>query len=215
MPKIIAYVVVFAVVGASAAARADAPPPPPPAGSGWDGNPTPPPAWNGAPPPAAQPPAYAPPPGYPPPYPYGAAPGYGGLNMQSMYLYESQKKSPALGLVLDLLIPGVGSIYADHPQGALITWGLMIGGIAAIVLADDHRQTSGDISRPDTNLIVAGVVMILGGRIYGIYDGYASSADYNRALAQRLGLPPGVALGIVPIRQREATAFGPTLSWRF
>jgi hypothetical protein len=160
-----------------------------------------------------------------PSYPQGAY-GYGApygnayaINPQSLYMYDSLKKSPALGLVIEIFVPGVGSIYADHVAGALLTWGLFLGGIAVIIWGVSreiaNNNGSGGNSHIDTTPLVIGVGMIFAGRIYGLVDAYSSSKDYNRALAQRLGLPPGLALGVTPIRMGESIAWGPALSLRF
>jgi len=210
-------VVGFVAFGSTRAFGADAPAPPPPY--------APPP---GAPPPPPAQQWYPPPPGYayPPPY-------YGGpynLNPQSLFIYENQKKNPAIALVLEFVIPGVGSIYADHAAGAAITWGLAIGGFAVIIwgvkrASDQQAQCeaanqaqgvySPCSSHVDVAPILLGVLAILGGRIYGFVDAYTSAGDYNRALAQRLGLPGTVSLGVTPLRVGESLAYGPSLQLRF
>src|SRR6185369_15927911 len=98
-------------------------PPPPP--NPWQAPPS-----QTYPPPGYPTPGY-PPPGYPPPgYGYGAP--YYSAN-QTAYAYEAQKKSEGLALLLEFLIPGVGSIYGEHTTGALITWALMVAGIVLVV----------------------------------------------------------------------------------
>ena len=110
-------------------------------------------AWGGLQPQAAAP-SQGPPPAAPPPapYPYGApcygaqpygAPPYGAgpyINPQSLYLYESEKKTPAIAVLLSLLVPGVGNLYADTIAGAAITWALIIGGF--VVVANGVHSTT-------------------------------------------------------------------------
>jgi TM2 domain-containing membrane protein YozV len=188
----------------------------------------PPATWEGG---YAQPPAAAPPQGPPPaPYPYGAQPygaqpygaqPYGAgpyINPQSLYLYENEKKTPAIAVLLSLLVPGVGNLYADHIAGAAITWALIIGG-AVVAVNGVHTTTdsSGFVTNTQYNSgeITLGVLMFVSGIIYSPIDAYVSSVDYNRALAQRLRLPTGFVLAPAPIRTERGVAWGPGLSLRF
>jgi hypothetical protein len=187
--------------------------------------------WDGNPPQAAPP--VAPIGGYPygaAPYgaaPYGAAPygaAYGnsyGVSPQAMMFYDNEKKNAGIAVLLEFLVPGVGSVYADHGMGALITWGLMIGGFVVIVWDLESQFTTNPDGTTTTNgsfdatPVLLGIGLILAGRIYGFVDSYSSCTNYNRALAQRLGLPLGVALNLAPIRMDQNVAWGPALSLRF
>ena len=161
-------------------------------GMGWDGQPVQPlPPAQGA--------------------PYGYAPGYGGINPQAMFLYEDEKKSPGLALLLSFLLPGLGNIYAEHWAGAAITWGLIIGGASIMVWGVNH--TNPEAETDNGGAIVLGFFVILGGTIYSLIDAYTSARDFNHELAQRLGLP---VMGIVPIRTSTGDmAWGPALELRF
>ena len=167
--------------------------------------------WDGKPAPAPGAAAY-------PPYRGGYAyPGSYGISPQTMLMYENEKRNPLVSLVIEWFVPGVGSIYADHISGAITTWGLMVGGVVAIVWAVDnaHVQQQSGSTHIDTTPLVIGICAVLAGRIYGLADAYSSTGDYNRALARRLGLPDGVALGVVPITTGQHMAYGPALSLRF
>jgi hypothetical protein len=48
-------------------------------------------------------------------------------------VHEETSKSASLAFPLELLLPGAGSIDADHATGALVNWGLMLGGPLLIV----------------------------------------------------------------------------------
>jgi hypothetical protein len=226
----VAIALLFCLVAATAEVRAQPIPPPNPAApqaadpddpnAARSGRGGPPPGY---PPPGYPPPGY-PPPGYPPPGyqpgpypppPYPPYPPYAspyGLNPQAIYLYENGKKSAGLALVLELLVPGVGSIYADHAWGAAITWGLMLTGIGMV--AWDFARTDPAQTGPH-EVAFAGLLVVFGGRIYGIVDSIVSTGDYNQALAQRLGLPPTIAVTPAPIRMGERVAWGPALTLRF
>src|SRR5262245_41181288 len=84
-------------------------------------------AWAQAPPPPAPPPPPPPtgqPPPPPPPQGYGYGNGYGPANpndpyrMQNAYfIYDNEKKNEGIALLLEFLVPGVGSVYAEHLNG--------------------------------------------------------------------------------------------------
>jgi TM2 domain-containing membrane protein YozV len=135
-------------------------------------------------------------------------------------MYEHQKKDVIISLVLEFVVPGLGSFYAGHPLGAAITWGLTLGGfvLAFMWIADINDSfNDGTSSSHDPNpaLLFGAMGLILAGRVYGFYDAYTSTKDYNSQLATRLGLPPGLALGITPIRSGHQLAWGPSLALRF
>ncbi len=153
----------------------------------------------------------------PPPYGAPAAPGgygYGqpyGFNQRSLFLYENDKKNPGVALLLNFLIMGAGSIYADHVAGALIAWALVVGGVVVVVWAAGPDRTDGE-----TQLgVTGGVLALLSGVIYSYVDAYQSAKEYNRTLARRLGLPADLVLGPAPIRTGETIAWGPAVTLRF
>jgi hypothetical protein len=201
--------------GAHAADPAPQPAPPQPA---------PPPVWNGTAwvqPPPPPPGGFAPygpayPPGYAPPYAYAPVQPPGEL------YYEAQKKNELLALVIEFFVPGVGSIYAGHVAGAMITWALTVGGIVLAfwwlgenINRENRAGTAGDTGPVDTWAIYVALGAILGGRIYGLVDSYTSARDFNHGLRQRLGLPDYASVGVVPIRTDRAVSWGPSLSVRF
>jgi TM2 domain-containing membrane protein YozV len=162
--------------------------------------------------------------GYPPPGGYPGYPVYPAnpysYDPQALTIYQQEKKEVALALALEFVIPGVGSIYAGHARGAAITWGLTLGGFALILVwvADvSHSINDGTSSHePNQALLLGAMGLIMGGRIYGLYDAYASTTDYNRQLAARLGLPAAFSLGVTPIKSgHNQMAWGPSLSLRF
>jgi TM2 domain-containing membrane protein YozV len=216
--------VVVVAVPALSAAQQPAPPAAPPAAA---------PQVPASPPPAPYDP-YAPQPAYgapPPPYgapgygapPYGYATPYGAPTPVQLMIYENEKKSAGLALVLQILLPGVGSIYADHVAGALITWGGMVGGVVLIVAGvnEDVRSIDNGTSMPSNSgagLILAGVAAYIGFWIYGLVDAYQSANEYNTELARKLRLPMMSLsdLSVAPIRTAQGTTtLAPTLTWRF
>jgi TM2 domain-containing membrane protein YozV len=135
-----------------------------------------------------------------------------------MFLYEAQRKNGGVAVLLSLLLPGAGNIYADHFVGAVITWALIIGGVAVTVnsihtSADSYGYTTTDSA--NSGELTLGLLMLLGGVVYSPIDAYLASESYNQALAQRLGLPNGLVLAPEPIRTDRGVAWGPGLSLRF
>lgn len=160
-------------------------------------------------------PAYPAP--FPGPYPYGPgyaypyAPGYAPYAR-----YESEKKSPLLGFGIEFLIPGLGSIYADHAWGAVITWGLMVGGVVVLLSGiETDRSANGDYeTRFDEDQIVIGLLMILGGRIYGLVDSVVAARSYNEQLRQKLGIASHFSIEPIRLANGSVTA-GPSLRMQF
>ena len=138
-----------------------------------------------------------------------------------MFLYAEQRKSSAVAVLLSLLVPGVGNIYADHPLGAVITWALIIGGVVVAThsvhetTVDSYGYSYTTSTNVNSSELTLGIFMVLGGMVYSPIDAYFASERYNHELAQRLGLPTGFALGPVPIRTDRSVAWGPGLSFRF
>lgn len=221
--------------GAGAPKTAALAPPPAAKGSG-PAQPAPPGGY--PPPPGAYPPPGGPPPqaGYPPPggggyapaAPYPGYPAYPpppyGYDPQRLMLYDQQKKDVAVAMLLEFLIPGLGSIYAGHAVGAAITWGLTLGGfvLAMIWIADINDSLNDDLNndtsssrRPNPALLLGAMGLFVAGRVYGLYDAYAATKVYNGELATRLGLSPGFSLGLTPIRSGHHLAWGPSLALQF
>ncbi len=144
--------------------------------------------------------------------------------MQLM-MYESGKKTPGLALVLDIIFPGIGSIYADHAIGAAVTWGGMLGGFVLIGVGvnqqvhafnqqNQSQSSDGTVSDAGVGLILVGALASIGFRIYGVVDAYSSAKDYNANLAKSLRLPE-MNLSVVPLRTPQSTALAPTFTLRF
>jgi hypothetical protein len=180
--------------------------------------PAPAPAAAPAPPPPVSPitrlPAYYNPPPYGPP----------GLNEPAVMAYMANQKNGTVAMLLEVLVPGAGSIYAHHAGGALFTWALTVGGGAMIVWGLEQARyfrpnaNVSPIDRTDaTSNIFAGVALLAVGRVYGLYDAYASSVDYNQALARHLGLPAGMvpSMAAIPTAAGSSIAYGPSMSMRF
>jgi hypothetical protein len=172
----------------------------------------------------------APPPGSiyqspPPGYPYGPPPGYSpyyyGPNGQMSYIaYEAQRRNGGLAVLIEIVVPGLGSLYADHGIGALITWGLMIAGI--VMLVAGLSQQSQDIDSTGSHnggggpalAMGLGLILLVGGRIYGLVDSYQATEEFNRKLRARLGLPAGFSLGVGPVG-KGALSVGPHVGFTF
>jgi TM2 domain-containing membrane protein YozV len=168
----------------------------------------------------------------PPPDPYMAPPpAYGApnyvtppmtANQTAFLMYDAQRKNVGLAVLLEFFIPGLGSLYGDHGLGALITWavmlagvGLLVWGVSDLVESADDPTRSSPSNTAATVEILAGVGLMLGGRIYGFVDSYLATDEYNSKLRARLGLPAGLSLGVGRIGGGPAMAVGPRLTYRF
>ena len=161
-----------------------------------------------------------------PAVPLDTAAAYGAPTPMQLMAYENQKKSAPLALVLEFfLFPGIGSLYADHAQGALLTWACSGGGLALVIVGvtrlphDTYDPQTGTYVTTGSDdsagpFIVAGVLAILAGRIYGLVDSWQSANAYNANLARRIGLP-AMTGAIVPMRTDRGLAWGPALQLRF
>ena len=100
-----------------------------------------------------------------------------------------------------MCLPGGGSIYADHLTGAAITWGLTLGGLLLVLSSGrTTRDLETGAEKTDFNgtELAAGVLMLVGGRTYGLVDAIVSTRHYNERLRQRLGLTADLRLDAVP-----------------
>jgi len=169
-------------------------------------SPAPPAAAAAAEPAAPQP--YAPPPPYPVPYPapyatrpppaYPAPTPYG---YNPWAAYEDARKSPGLAFLFELFVPGTGSIYAGHGTGAIITWGLALGGVLLVVSSirsTSNSETGATETKVNGLELVTGLLMMLGGRTYGLVDSIVSTRDYNEQLRKQLGLAAALRLDALP-----------------
>jgi hypothetical protein len=209
---------------AAAPAPAPAPPPghpyaPPP---GYP-QPYPPPAYAPYPPPAAASPWTAPP-GYYYYYGYPQRPAVPDLTL-AMASYQSAKRSHGIAVLCEFLLPGIGSIYADHVNGALITWGLMLAGVVFLVYGitgfGDYEDRREGYREDDDDRIAFGLgfglALFAAGRVYGFVDAWRSTTRYNDGLRLRLGLPPQYAHDLrAPHNPRaQPRLVGPRLAFTF
>lgn len=106
--------------------------------------------------------------------------------------YEAAKKSEPVAAALEAMLPVLGHAYAGDARRGLKSAVVSTAGLVAVFVTD--------------NLTVAriGVLAYVGGRAWGIYSAYGTAMDANRALRERLGIPP-VGLSVTPNRQVALT----------
>jgi hypothetical protein len=185
------------------------------------------------PPPAEQAPAeQAPAPADPyasPPPPFGTPPPYvapyarSGPNPMTFLTYDAQRKSAGLAVLIEFFVPGLGSLYGDHAVGTLITWVLILAGIGMLVwgvteFAGELDETDGTRDRhtgAGTFGMSVGLVLMVGGRVYGLIDSYMATENFNRRLRLKLGLPVEMSFGPVGGGPSGQVGFGPRLHFTF
>ena len=118
-------------------------------------------------------------------------------------IYEDQSKSAVGAVVLEIFLPGMGSVYANDMRGALITWGLCAGGLAAALIGLSQIHIYGPDGPPPPPmpektsplafpLLLGGMAAGIYGRIYGLQNAADASGRHNAALRSSLGLVPVV-----------------------
>jgi len=106
---------------------------------------------------------------------------------------EDQSKSAVGAVALEILFPGLGSVYADDLRGALITWGLCAGGLAALAIGFSQLHFYGpDGPQPPPMpektsplalpLLIGGAAIAIYGRIYGLQNAADAAARHNASL---------------------------------
>jgi hypothetical protein len=147
--------------------------------------------------------------------PGSAAPAPPAPSMSALMAYNAGKKNEGIGVVLELFVPGLGSVYGDHWQGAATTWGLFAGGFVLVgwglietTKDQEEHSDAADLA------IAAGAIMVIGGRVYGLVDSYRAPKRYNRRLAGSLGLR-GLVLSPMPVKTTGQSTVGLGASWQF
>jgi hypothetical protein len=131
-------------------------------------------------------------------------------------IYEASRRSQGLALVVELFMPGFGSIYGDHWQGAAITWTLNVTGTVATAWGA-YQLGFGDSEESDvaSAATLAGLGLMVVSRVHGLIDAYRSTGRYNRRLARRFGLEGHMALTPMPLQTSGQSALGLGATWRF
>jgi len=110
-----------------------------------------------------------------------------GLSPMTLAVYQNSKHSHGAALAIEFFLPGGGSIYGDHLAGALLTWGLEIGGVLLILTSFATQSTTdGTSTQVSEARLTLGMLALMGGRIYGLVDGALLWAWDIAALGQDL-----------------------------
>jgi hypothetical protein len=106
--------------------------------------------------------------------------------------YEANKKNPWAAFGLELLLPGLGNVYAGETETASLTWsGLLIG--AVWLLKGTGRLCRWTTSHDDqcsSNYVdtTMGWTFLVGSYLFGLTSAPRNVLLNNRALKTRLGL---------------------------
>lgn len=132
-------------------------------------------------------------------------------------VYHATKKSEGVAVAIEFFLPGFGSLYANHWEGTLTTWGLSAAGFLAFVWGTSQMEF-GD-PRNDSSLVPlaawGGFALMAGARIHGMVDAFRSTGRYNREVMRGLGLHRGVIVAPMPLHVNGQTTLGMGASWQF
>jgi hypothetical protein len=112
-------------------------------------------------------------------------------------IYDAESKSAAAAFILELFLPGAGSVYASDISGAVTTWMLFGAGVVAMAWGAEHaaRNDAGQSAGSfEEQALTAGVLIFLGGRLYGLVNSISATSRYNDGLRARLGMGESVAM---------------------
>ena len=116
--------------------------------------------------------------------------------------YQAQRKNPLVAFGWEVLLPGMGNVYANETEEAVLTWTFLLMG--GYFLADGYGlicetfQSSTAKCGHKTFFIVQGWVLVIGSRLFGLTSAPANVSRNNRALRASLGLDGPISLGIAP-----------------
>jgi hypothetical protein len=138
-------------------------------------------------------------------------------NRSSWATYDASRKSEGAAVAIELFLPGFGSLYGGHWQGALTTWGVSVAGFFVMAWGFTEIPPADAAEAPVTVplAIWGGLAMMAGARVHGLVDSYRSASRYNRGLARRLGLQGDLVLTPMPLHVNGQTALGFGASWQF
>ncbi len=123
---------------------------------------------------------------------------------QKLMVYESGKKSPALGVLLSCLLTSAGHAYADNwPRGLLFTLGRVAGGVLALTAGiETETDRYGFETTKITGAYYAGVGISLAIAIWEMIDAAAEVDRYNARLYEKImGKKPEWGVNIVPTKE--------------
>ncbi len=123
---------------------------------------------------------------------------------QKLMIFESGKKSPALGVLLSCILTSAGHAYADNwPRGLLFTLGRVGGAVLALTAGiETERDYYGYETTKITGAYYAGMGITLAIAIWEMIDAAAEVDRYNARLYENImGKKPDWGLNIVPSKQ--------------
>lgn len=116
-------------------------------------------------------------------------------------IYNAEKKSEVIAAVLEAAIPVVGHAYAGDANRGIVPALISAGGIVLMFVSVESLSLSG---------YGLGLVVYLGGRIYGVVSAIQTAEDYNKKLKKKLNL------SIVPLKNPNGNvSMGLNLNFSF
>lgn len=106
------------------------------------------------------------------------------VSVQDLLAYESEKKSGAVALMLELALPTAGHGYAGDFKRGVIPALVSVGGMAAWTIGALGSIFSND----ESNLMLFGSIAAIGGRVWGLVTAPGTAKQFNERLRQKLGI---------------------------
>ena len=107
------------------------------------------------------------------------------VSVQDLLAYESEKKSEAVALMLELVLPTLGHVYAGDFKRGVIPALVSVGGMAAWMIG---AVGSAFNSNDADNWMRFGAIAAIGGRVWGLVTAPGTAKQFNERLRQKLGI---------------------------
>lgn len=105
--------------------------------------------------------------------------------------YELEKKNEFAAGALEWLIPIVGHHYAGDARAGLVPAAVSGGGLVGVIFGATLKSDCfgvDDLCQGNGTVMALGWVTYLGGRVWGIVSALDVAKEFNRNLADRLGV---------------------------
>ncbi len=114
-------------------------------------------------------------------------------------MYQDQRVSPTLAVVLDYLLTPLGHAYAHNWRKGIWPSIATYGGVMLAGAAADGSERCTDRGESDCSsyddLAMTGIAIAIAGKLWGMISAHHAADAYNAGLKQRLRLAAGLSAG--------------------